>query len=242
MIGAVSTGGFEPIERARIGFQQLSSGKKSPSLFSPATLEIGRRLLNSSNLAGARNSNINNEISSSQTKSSFVQSSQDTVMRINELTVKANSGILSASDKQALQVEAEELSKSLGDTMKFASFNGKKLMDDSEFANVVSSLSNVDLTTDAGVKAAAMAATSATDMLSGRQAELGAEQIILDQRFEANRTEQANLLDAGSRLTSVDMAAAFSQFSGDMIMSSVGTAVAAQGAALESSSVEALLS
>ena len=241
MIGAISSGGFQPMERVKIGFQQLSSGKKSVSFYSPATLEIGRRLLNSATLAEARNSNVVNAKSSSMTQSSFVQGAHDTVARLSELATQANSGMLTRQDKEAIQIEVDQLTQSLGDTMKSANFNGQKLMADSEFGDIVNSLQNMDVTTASGIIAAGDATSAATDVLSSRQARLGAEQVILDHQFEANMAEQANLLDAGTNLTGVDMAMAFSQFSGDMVLSNVGSAMTAQAMSIESSTVSALL-
>ncbi|NQZ56605.1 MAG: hypothetical protein HRT88_03940 [Lentisphaeraceae bacterium] len=240
MIGGIELGAFQPMERVNIGFKELSSGVKSVSTTSPALIQIGMRLLHGSTLAGARNSNLTNQMSSSRTKSAFLESSQSVVMRISELAVKANSGLLSSSDKKSLQMEADELSGFLTDTMQNASFNGQQIMNDPSFTSVATSLQNIDFQTSAGIDSAAMASSAAIDILAGSQAELGAEQNIIEHRFDANRAEQANLLDAGSRMVGVDMAASFSQFTGDMILSSVGMAVAAQGAQIESSTLRAL--
>ena len=241
MIGAVFPSGFQPIERVEINFQQMSSVKKNVSFHSPASLEIGRRLLNSASLAEARNSNVVNAKSSSMTQSSFVQGAQDTVAWLSELATQANSGMLTRRDKEAIQIEIDQLTASLADTMKSASFNGQKLMADSEFSNVVSSLQNIDVTTANGVIAAGDVTAAAADALSSRQARLGAEQIILDKQFEANMAEQANLLDAGTDMTGVDMAMAFSQLSGDMILSNVSMAMTAQAAHMDSSVISALV-
>ncbi|MCM8535276.1 MAG: hypothetical protein NE334_05015 [Lentisphaeraceae bacterium] len=241
MIGAIGSP-LTPTERIEVGFQQISSGKKSPSFTSPAVLAIGQKLLNNASFASARNSNVVNEISMSQTRSAFVQSSHDTVGRLSELSVKANSGMLSAQDREAIQIEANELTKHLRSNMENASFNGNKLLDDSDFSDMVSSFEEIDLTTQAGIENAGDVAKDAIDMLSQKQATLGAEQGILEQQFRANLEEEANLLDAGSRMTDADIAQVFSQLSSDTILSNVSTAMSAQAANLESSTVSALLS
>ena len=241
MISAIGSP-LTPMERVQTSFQEISSGKKSPSLTSPALLAIGERLLNNANLASARNSNITNEISFSQTHSSFVQNSQDTVSRLSELSVKANSGILSSQDRQAIQAEAEQLTAHLKDTMNNAEFNGKKILDDADFSDMVKSFENIDLTSASGVSDAANAAEGAIDMLSQRQAELGAEQNILHQQFRANMEEEANLMDAGSRMVGTDIMEAFSRLSGDSILSQVSVAMDAQAANLDRQAVASLLS
>jgi flagellin len=240
-IGSLGSGQAAHVDSIRTGFKEISSGKKTASTTSPALLEIGRRLLNGSTFAEARNRNITNEISKSQTESSFVQSSQNTLSRISELAVQANSGILNSSDKKALEIEAQELSESLSFDREHAKFNGKQIMNDDEFTAVTESLQNIDFSSSEGISAVADAATAGIDTLSSRQASIGAEQNTLEQRHAANLEEAANLLDAGSRIISTDMAAAFTQLTSDMVMSDVSSAVSSQGASLESSRVEALL-
>jgi flagellin len=240
-IGSQGSGQVAHVDSIRTGFKEISSGKKTASTTSPALLEIGRRLLNGSTFAEARNRNITNEISKSQTESAFVQSSQNTLSRISELAVQANSGILNASDKKALELEAQELSDSLSFDREHAKFNGKQIMNDDEFTAVTESLQDIDFSSSEGISAVADAATAGIDTLSSRQAGLGAEQNTLEQRHAANLEEAANLLDAGSRIISTDMAAAFTQLTSDLVMSDVSSAVSSQGASLESSRVEALL-
>lgn len=241
-IGSAGSGQVAHVNSIRTGFKEISSGEKSSSTTSPAILEIGRRLLNSATFAEARNRNITNSISKSQTESAFVQGSQDSLARISELAVQANSGIMNANDKKALELEAQELSNSLNFDRENAKFNGKQVMNDDEFTAITESLNNIDFSSSEGIKATADAATAAQETLSSRQAQLGSEHNILEQRFEANLEEQANLLDAATRITGTDMAAAMTQLTGSMIMSDVSSAVSSSGAALESSRVAALLS
>jgi flagellin len=241
-IGSAGSGQVAHVNSIRTGFKEISSGEKSSSTTSPAILEIGRRLLNSATFAEARNRNITNSISKSQTESAFVQGSQDSLARISELAVQANSGIMNANDKEALELEAQELSNSLNFDRENAKFNGKQVMNDDEFTAITESLNNIDFSSSEGIKATADAATAAQETLSSRQAQLGSEHNILEQRFEANLEEQANLLDAATRITGTDMAAAMTQLTGSMIMSDVSSAVSSSGAALESSRVAALLS
>ena len=241
-IGSAGSGQVAHVNSIRTGFKEISSGEKSSSTTSPAILEIGRRLLNSATFAEARNRNITNSISKSQTESAFVQGSQDSLARISELAVQANSGIMNANDKKALELEAQELSNSLNFDRENAKFNGKQVMNDDEFTAITESLNNIDFSSSEGIKATADAATAAQETLSSRQAQLGSEHNILEQQFEANLEEQANLLDAATRITGTDMAAAMTQLTGSMIMSDVSSAVSSSGAALESSRVAALLS
>ena len=241
MIGAVASGQVIHTSNIQTGFKEISSGQKTVTTTSPAILEIGRRLLNASTFADARNRNITNQISKSRTEGAFVQNSQDTLARINELSVRANSGILNANDKEALQIEAQELAKTLNFNSQHAKFNGKQILNDEEFSNVASSLQNIDFSSSEGIKAAADAATSGIDTLAGRQARLGTEQIVLEQQFKANLDEQKNLLEAGSKLVDTDVAQAFTNLTRDVILSDVSSALSSQAASLESSRVAALL-
>ena len=78
--------------------------------------------------------------------------------------------------------------------------------------------------------------------MSSRQAKLGSEQVVLQHQYEANLQEQANLLEAGSKMADTDLAMALSGLSSDIILSDVSAAVSAQASNLDSSSVTALLS
>lgn len=242
MISPVSTGSAIHAANIQTGFKEVSSGQKSPLLTSPAVLEIGRRLMTNSTLAGARNNNIANEMSRSQTETAFVHNAQDTLSRISELSVRANSGILNAADKEALQLEANELSEHLDFTRKTARFNGQELMNDDQFKQITDSLKNIDFSTSEGVAATAEAAQAAMDGLASRQAELGAEQITLDLQYQANMDEQLNLLEAGSKMVDADMAQSLTNLSSDLILSDVSNAVSAQAANIESSTLRAVLS
>lgn len=242
MISPVSTGGIVHADNIQVGFKEISSGKKSATFNSPAILEIGRRLMTNSTLVGAKNNNVANQMSRSQTESAFVQNTQDTLSRISELSVRANSGMLNAADKEALQIEANELSEHLDFTARTAKFNGKELLDDSQFTEMTDSLRNIDFSTSEGISNTAEAASAAIDAMSSRQAGLGSEQNILDHQFEANLQEQANLLEAGSKMADTDIASAMTRLSSDSILSDVSTAMTAQASNMESSTLRALLS
>lgn len=242
MISPVSTGGIVHTDNIQVGFKEITSGKKSPTFTSPAILEIGRRLMINSSLAGARNNNVVNQLSKSQTESAFVQNAQDTLGRISELTVRANSGILSAADKEALQTEASELAEHLNFNRQHAKFNGKELLNDEEFTEITDALQNVDFSTSEGIASVADAAQSGIDTLSSRQARIGTEQIVLNQQYEANLNEQANLLEAGSKLADTDIAQSFGRLTSSLILNDVSNAITAQASNIESSTLRALLS
>ncbi|MCM8527455.1 MAG: hypothetical protein NE327_13115 [Lentisphaeraceae bacterium] len=241
MISPVATGGIVHTDNIQVGFKEISSGNKSATFTSPAILEIGRRLMTNSTLAGAKNSNVVNQMSRSQTEAAFVQNTQDTLSRISELTVRANSGMLNAADKEALQLEANELAEHLEFTGRNSKFNGKELFNDSQFSDMTDSLRNIDFSTSEGIASAAEAASAGIDAMSARQAELGSEQNILDHQFEANLQEQANLLEAGSKMADTDIAQSFMRLTSDSILNDVSTAMTAQAANMESSTLRALL-
>ena len=241
MISPVSTGGVVHTDNIQVGFKEISSGKKSATFTSPAILEIGRRLMTNSTLTGARNRNVVNQVSKSQTESAFVQNTQDTLSRISELTVRANSGMLNSADKEALQIEANELAEHLEFTGRNSKFNGKELLNDSQFSEMTDSLRNIDFSTSEGISNTAEAAVAGIEAMSQRQAELGSEQNILQHQFEANLQEEANLLEAGSKMADADIAQSFMRLTSDSILNDVSTAMTAQASNMESSTLRALL-
>lgn len=232
----------ENTSRLQTNFTELSTAKKSFATTSPATLMIGEGLLQSARLLAAENSNFTNQISFNQTRSSVLSGFQDQLSRISELSVRANSGILNAQDREALNIEAQEIAGSIQQTADTFTFNDLPLLDIPEVNDLVSKLGSIDLTSSAGIIATADLANSSLDEISGRQAVIGSETRALSERVSVNRDTQANLMDAGTNLVGVDIALAATQLASSSVMQDIGIAMSGQAASIDSSTVAALLS
>ena len=239
-IGSLPTTDHFTTTRTRMG--ELASAKKSVTFNSPATLMIGSRILANAQMTGARIGNMQREVSFNQTKSSFMQSAQNTVTRLRELATQANNGILTTADRTSINAEAKELFKHLKDIENHASFNGMPLMQSDEFKSLTSSLQDMDMTSQSGISDAAQNLDSAMDTLATMQAQVGAETRALLEQEEAAMAEMANQVDAGSRIVGTDMAASFSAMTSSQILSDVSVAMQAQAMDMDSATVAALLS
>ncbi len=124
-------------------YQKLSSGKRINSAADNAAgLAIAKKLLKQSN---GMNVGINN----SQTSQNMINvaegamgSVNDALQRIRELSIQASNGTYSASDKEAIQTEIDQLKQSIGGTASQTQFNEMKLLDGSMGSSHVASDAN----------------------------------------------------------------------------------------------------
>ncbi len=112
--------------------QRLSSGLRINSAKDDAAgLAISERF--SAQIRGLDQArrNANDGISLAQTAEGALQSSGDILQRIRELAVQSSNATNSASDRQALNAEVNQLTAELDRIAKTTEFNGSKLLDGS---------------------------------------------------------------------------------------------------------------
>ena len=112
--------------------QRLSSGLRINSAKDDAAgLAISERF--TSQICGLDQArrNANDGISLAQTAEGALQSSGDILQRIRELAVQSSNATNSASDRQALNAEVNQLTAELDRIAKTTEFNGSKLLDGS---------------------------------------------------------------------------------------------------------------
>ena len=167
------------------------------------------------------------------------------VNRIRELSVQSGNGLLSDSDRQAIQSEVTQLQENISQTIEQTEFAGKSLLSSDgninfqiganagqkigvATKNVAAGLSdilNVDLSTSQGAEDALAKSDAATEFLGGARADLGATQ----NRFESaarNLTQtDINFSAARSRIQDTDFAQAASDNAAAGILSQASIAV-----------------
>lgn len=112
----------------RTSLQRLSSGLRINSAADDAAgLAIAERF--TSEIRGGRQAvrNINDALSMGQTAEAALQNLSNDVQRIRELAVQAANATNSASDREALQSEVNQLLQNINQTSNNATFNGVKL-------------------------------------------------------------------------------------------------------------------
>ncbi len=112
--------------------QRLSSGLRINSAKDDAAgLAISERFTAQIRGLDQARRNANDGISLAQTAEGALQSSGDILQRIRELAVQSSNATNSASDRQALNAEVNQLTAELDRIAKTTEFNGSKLLDGS---------------------------------------------------------------------------------------------------------------
>ncbi|AVG17453.1 MULTISPECIES: flagellin N-terminal helical domain-containing protein [Chromobacteriaceae] len=168
---------------------QLSSGSKLNSAAdNAANLAIAQQLQAQINGNNQAINNTNDGVSMLQTADSALSQLQDNTQQIQTLAIQAGNGALSASNRQALQQQVDQLTQSNSQIIQSTQFNGTQLLNNSNSStfqvgpNGTSSnqitVPGIDLTN-----------TPANGGLNGYNANLGATNTI-------DITTQANALAA----------------------------------------------
>ena len=230
--------------------EKLSSGKRiNSAAYGAAAQQIIDRL--TTQVEGNRQSisNAFDGVSLTQVAEGGLVGINQDVNRIRELSVQSGNGLLSESDRQAIQTEVTQLQENITQTIEQTRFAGKSLLsidgniDFQVGANsgqkigvatqdVTASFNdilNVDLSTAQGAEDALAIAYDAREFVGSAMADLGATQ----NRFESaarNLTQtDINVSSARSRIQDTDFAQAASENVAADILSQ--TSLAVQGMA-----------
>ncbi|HRJ23405.1 MAG TPA: flagellin [Thauera sp.] len=112
--------------------QRLSSGLRINSAKDDAAgLAISERMTSQIRGQDQARRNANDGISLAQTAEGALQSAGDILQRVRELAVQSANATNSASDRQALNAEVNQLTSELDRLAKSTEFNGRKLLDGS---------------------------------------------------------------------------------------------------------------
>ncbi|WP_034640585.1 flagellin [Chitinilyticum aquatile] len=194
--------------------------------------------------------NLNDGISLAQTADGALSSLDENTQRLRELTVAAGNSTLSASDRAALQAEADAISQSNNDIVQNASFNGQPLLQGNSFtlqsgpnAGDQISFSSANLGGSNGLASArggvdlssASAASQSIDrldadlqLISEQRSNLGAIQSRLEAGVGNLQTTAINESAAKSRIGDTDYAAATSRLAQERIRSDAANAMQVQ--------------
>lgn len=230
-------------------FERLSSGRRINSAADGAAAQqIINRL--TSEVEGNRQSisNAFDGVSLAQVAEGGLSGINQDVSRIRELSIQAGNGLLSDSDRQAIQSEITQLQDNISQTIDQTTFGGQQLLTQNgnidfqvgsqagqrisvgtqDIAAGLNDILNADVTTAGGAEAALEAADAAQEFVGGVQGELGATQ----NRFEsaARNLAQAdvNLSAARSRIQDTDFAQTAADNTATSVQGQASIAVQAQ--------------
>ena len=197
--------------------------------------------------------NLNDAVSVAQTAEGALSSISENTERIRELAVAAGNSTLSASDRQALQAEADQLSQSNADITKNTEFNGQAVLQGGQFnfqagpnagnqlsfsngalggeAGLNTAAGKIDLSSPAAASAALNALDSDLQTVSGQRANLGAFQSRVESGIQNLQTSSVNLSASRSRIADTDYAAQSAKLAQENIRANAGIAMQVQARA-----------
>ncbi|MBE9610088.1 flagellin N-terminal helical domain-containing protein [Chitinilyticum piscinae] len=194
--------------------------------------------------------NLNDGISLSQTAEGALSGISDNTQRLRELSVAAGNSTLSASDRQALQAEADQLSQANDDIVRNSQFNGQPLLQGNSFTlqsgpntgdrltintdnlsgsqGLASTRGRVDLSSPAAASASIDELDGDLQRLSEQRSNLGAVQSRIEAGIGNLQTTAINQAASKSRIGDTDYAAATSRLAQEQIRQQAANAIQVQ--------------
>lgn len=231
--------------------ESLASGSRINSAADDAAgLQIANRLTNQIDGNGQAVANSMSGISVTQIAQGGLSSITNDLNSLRELAVQAGNGIYSASDRQALQQQANAFLENIQGTISSTTFAGQELLtkdgsmgfqvgaDSGDTLDVAtndvtasltsSGLFSFDISDPSSLENALAAVDDSLANVGSLQAEYGATQNAFSSRVDALLSSQENEAAARSRIQDADFAAAVSNQIAASILERSSVAVQAQ--------------
>lgn len=245
--------------------ERLSSGKRiNRAADDPAGLCISQKM--EAQIRGLRMAqrNVQDGISLIQTAEGAMSTVHDILQRMNELAVQSANGTYTDADRANLNLEFEELKKTITGISKDTEFNEKKLLDGSQNTNGINiqagpnagntinikigdissatlNLADVNISTADKAQEAIGKVKAAVNSVSSQRAYLGAMQNRMEYTINNLSNYEENLTAAQSRIMDTDMAQTMMEFTKNQILMQVSQAMLAQYINMQKERVAALL-
>jgi flagellin len=230
--------------------EKLSSGKRVNSAADGAAAQqIIDRL--TTQVEGNRQSisNAFDGVSLTQVAEGGLAGINEDVNRIRELSIQSGNGLLTDSDRQAIQSEVTQLQENISQTIEQTEFAGKSLLSNDgnidfqiganagqkigvatqDVSASLNDILNVDLSTAQGAEDAIEVADDAVEFVDSARADLGATQNQFESAARNLTQTDINVSAARSRIQDTDFAQATSENAAANILSQ--TSLAVQGIA-----------
>ena len=230
--------------------EKLSSGKRINSAADGAAAQqIIDRLTTQTEGNRQSISNAYDGVSLTQVAEGGLAGINQDLNRIRELSVQSGNGLLSDSDRQAIQSEVTQLQENISQTIEQTRFAGKSLLSSDgnidfqvganagqkigvatqDVAASLNDILNVDLSTAQGAEDALAIADDATEFVGSARADLGATQNQFESVARNLTQTDVNVSAARSRIQDTDFALTASENVAAGILSQ--TSLAVQGMA-----------
>lgn len=209
--------------------ERLSSGRRINSAADDAAgLAIVQSFSAQTRSFAVASRNAQDAVSSLQTAEGGFESQSENLIRLRELATQAANGTLSASDRQAIQSEVNQLTQEIQRTAETTEFNGQNLLaatNTQQFqvgiggsaenrisvtinASTAAALGveNLDVSTQSAAQSALTTIDNALTQVSTNRSAIGASQSRLESANDSTQVAFENVTNARSRIEDADIA------------------------------------
>ncbi len=236
-------------------YRQLSSGLRIATAADDAAgLGISQRLMALERSVNQGRRNLNDGLSAVTTAEAGLEGTSEDLIRMRELSVQAQNGTLSASDREMIQQEFDQIAAAITRSAEGTEFNGRKLLNgdssgpealDLEDGSQYSADLSVEIqghsAADLGVEGLDPSQPSSLDAIdaalqqvSQTRAELGAFSNRIGHGIENLRSVEQGAAEARSRIMDLDFAAAVANQTRDLIVGKAQLGLLAQANFMQS--------
>ncbi|WP_370979947.1 flagellin [Agaribacterium sp. ZY112] len=252
---AINTIGSNTLTQTANNIQQTSERIASGSHINSAAddaagLVISNRLSTEIQEQSQAGRNANDGISYLQVAGGAFENITQGLDRIRELALQASNGVLSESDRGALNTEAQELKAEIQSSVKNTSFNGQTILNtnqsvsivlgsdegaeiDISLANFEQSLEeldfeNIDLSSVASAQQALSIVDDVQTEVDNSNSQIGAQTNRLESSIDGLFSRELEAVSSRSRIQDADLAKEISELSANQIQSEVAIALRVQ--------------
>lgn len=147
-------------------------------------------------------------------KESVIAQNMNIVKRIRELAVQASNGILHPDDRALIQSEVDQLLSQIAMNARFSQFNTKQVIPDLTPANLGIAALSVKRDPYGAIKSCDAALKKLTRIRVGA----GVKSNVLKLQIKGKYYYMVNMISSMSRITDLDMAEEFSDYSKNMVL------------------------
>ncbi|MFP4500448.1 MAG: flagellin [Candidatus Hydrogenedentota bacterium] len=217
--------------------EQLGSGRRiNRAADDAAGLAIAERFNTLARQGQVEVNNLQSGYNAAQTAEGGLATQQDATQRLRDLALQASNGTLNDEQREAINVEAQQLVQQIGETAENTEFNETQLLNGSTAAmelgtegenrlNLPNStpaalgIDTIDLSTQAGATAAIDQIDSAQQNIDQSRASLGAQQNRFESAINQREIQRENSLAAESAIRDLDFAeGAVDQARGEVLL------------------------
>lgn len=224
-----------------------------------AGLQIANRLTQSANASAQGTQNVYDGISLATVADQGLQGVTDNLNEMGRLAVQAGNGLLTASDRQALQKQADAYAASIQDQIKNTEFAGIKLFDqegaipvgtgngsigiktqDLSSRLTDSGAFSIDLSSAETAEASLKSIQSSSKIVDNNRTDLGATINALQSTARNLQTQNVNEQEAISRIQDLDYAKAVTEQVAAGVREQASVSVISQGRISEQQALKLL--